>query len=146
MSDALQMAVEAVDSLPNLIKVVMSGVPDRVMRVLPLESRILTDNAPDMDEWEQIKRLVYLKAPVEQKGLEPVPVGTTKEWTITTSDVPVVDLGGYSGELVFNKKNRERRLGARQLALAPSAVDIKLDTPKKRGRPKGSKNKPKVEA
>ena len=85
--------VNEVVNLPNLIKVVRAPRVDEVIRIEPLESRELDlMNAPDTEEWEKIKRLVYLKAPVEQRGFDPVPVGDRNNWTLVPEQVPVVRL------------------------------------------------------
>lgn len=87
--------IQSVETLPNLIKVVSVGRVDRVFRVEPLEARVLDlDRAPDAEEWAKIQRLIYLKAPLEQRGLEPVPVGNKQDWTLLPEDVPVVRIQG----------------------------------------------------
>lgn len=111
MSKAIDRVIDAVDGMPNLIKLVKGGKVDRVMRVVPLESRTLDlDTGPDGEEWEQVKRLIYLRAPVEKRGLDPVEVGTYKEWTLLPEQVPVVELTGEIGDDVkLNKKSREEK-------------------------------------
>lgn len=92
---AQERLIDSVESLPNLIKVVQGGRIDRVFRVEPLLARILDlDKNPEQEEWAKIQRLVYLKAPLEQRGLEPVDVGDRKEWKLMPEQVPVVKLTG----------------------------------------------------
>lgn len=115
-NSALDRVMDEVDSLPNLIKVFQGGKVDRVMRVVPLESRVLDlDMGPDNEEWEQIKRLVYLKAPLELKGTEPVAVGTSKEWTLTPDRVPVVNLGEVKEAICESRKTRDAKTHAKML-------------------------------
>lgn len=92
---AQERLIDSVESMPNLIKVIMGGKVDKVFRVEPLLARVLNlDRAPDAEEWAKIQRLIYLRAPLEQRGLEPVEVGTRKEWTLMPEQVPVVKLTG----------------------------------------------------
>lgn len=113
-NNALTRVIDEVDNLPNLIKVVQGGRVDRVMRVVPLEARVLDlDKGPDKEEWEQIRRLVFLQAGLEKKSLDPVEVGTSKEWTLTADRVPVVDIGIVTGNIVKNKQTLEKEANAR---------------------------------
>lgn len=90
---AIERIINAVDSMPNLIKVVTPGAIDEVIRIVPLQRQVLdTGKGPHKELWEGIKRRLFLEAPYEQKTVAPVPVGNRREWTILPDDVPVVDL------------------------------------------------------
>lgn len=92
---AQERLIDSVESLPNLITITAGGRINKVFRVEPLIARVLDiDRTPDAEEWAKIQRLVYLKAPLEQRGLEPVNVGDTKEWKLMPEQVPVVKLTG----------------------------------------------------
>lgn len=105
--------VNSVESLPNLIKIVQGGKTDRVFRVEPLKSRVLDlDRNPHAEEWAKIQRLIYLKAPLEQRGLEPVATGTVKEWLLMPEEVPVVKLiGEIPAELEPEEPKQEEKKG-----------------------------------
>jgi len=108
MNPVIDRAMNAVDNMPNLVKVVTPGLVDQVLRVVGIQRRVLIlDNGPDIEEWEQIKRLIFLKAPMEQKSVNPRFVGTTKEWTLLPDEVPSVDVGKVDPPLKYSKKTRE---------------------------------------
>ena len=86
-------AAEAVLSLKNLIVIVEQGVPDKVVRIIPLKGeKLWLNNGPDIERWEEIKRQVFLKAPPDQKIATPVSVGDRSSWTLLPENVPIIDL------------------------------------------------------
>ena len=120
---------EMVEKMPNLIKIVRGAFEDRVIRVIPLESKVLwLDIGPDAEEWARIRRLIFLKAPLEQRNFEPVPVGNRLEWTLVPEDVPVIVLQNYE------ESKKEVKVEVKPV------VEVKTDAlpvvPKKRGRPR----------
>ena len=123
--------VAEVENLPNLVKLIKPGKVDEVIRIEPLESRELDLSVqPQMEEWENIKRLVYLRAPIEERGKDPVPVGTKTDWTLVSEQVPVVKLMGEVPEdLKLSAASRVLRDHERNLAK-------KEATKGKPGRPK----------
>lgn len=144
--------MQEVESLPNLVKLVQAPRVDAVLRIEPLEARTLDLlNGPDAEEWAQIQRLVYLYAPVEAKGAQPVTVGNRTEWTLLPEDVPVVKLNvdlttlpDNPDSLRWNKSTREHlrelsrnraKEALKNIDQAPSAQAV-VPVPKKRGRPR----------
>ena len=109
--------IAEVENLDNLVKIVMAPRVDKVIRIVPLESRELDLSLqPQSEEWENIKRLVYLMAPLEERGKDPVPVGTKNDWTLVPEQVPVVTLmGNVPEDLRLNAKSREERDHAKNL-------------------------------
>lgn len=133
---AEQMVMGAVESLPNLVKVVKGGKIDTVIRIDPLESRVLDlDRTEEQEEWENIKRLVYLKAPLEQRNLDPVATGDKQNWLLLPEQVPVVKLQGeVPDDLLLNSANREHKLHLKNLEKARKNLVEKRGP----GRPKKS--------
>lgn len=126
--------VEAIDELPNLIKIVKAGKVDEVIRIEPLESRVLDlMTQPESEEWENIRRLVYLRAPIEERGKDPVPVGTRKDWTLVPEQVPVVKLmGEVPDDLKLNYTSRQEKQHLFNLNKQSETKEVK----KGPGRPK----------
>lgn len=80
---------------PNVFLLTRAGSVDRVIRVVPLEGKVLNlDNGPEGEEWATVERQIFLRSRSDRALPQPVPVAQSSrdEWSISLVEIPTIVL------------------------------------------------------